>query len=135
MSEAAEAGSLAHRLGAGRLSNPGVLDRRVLQRAHDRLAPSTKAHLLGRLQRRVTPATPGTESLPLVRIDRSVDVDAAPLGFPSKGATPDVAAAQSRIAPVTEASSTAPVIGSRNARSWPTIARTPAIVARRVAQA
>jgi len=120
MSETAQSDSLAQRLATGRLSNPGVLDRRVLQRAHDRFASSTRAHLLSRLQRRATRATAGAVSLPLARIDRSVDVEAPPPGFTGAAATPNSAPAL--------------IADSRNTRSAPTISRTPAIVARRIAQ-
>ena len=133
MSDAAEIDSLSPRLAVGRLSSPGVLDRCALQRVHDRFAPSTRAHLLDRLQRRVTPATPGAESLPLVRIDRSADVEAAPSASVDT-ASGGVAAGQSTTsaAPTGRAPS---VSGNRITRSSPTISPTPAIVARRIADA
>src|SRR5512138_549463 len=95
MSDAAEPDSLSRRLAVGRFSRPGLLARRALQRVHDRFAPSTRAHLLDRLQRRVTPTTPGAESLPLVRIERSADVEAAPSASVGVAVSGGVAAGQS----------------------------------------
>lgn len=134
MSEPAEADSFAQRLAIGRLSNPGVLDRRVLQRAHDRYLPSTRAAFVGRLQRRVMPAAPGAESLPFARIDRAIDVDAASTGFDSDAATSG-STAPSTSAFVARPGTAVSVAGSGITRSIPTISRTPAIVARRVVQA
>lgn len=134
MSDAAEVDSLSQRLAVGRLSSPGLLDRRALQRAHDRWAPSARAHLLDRLQRRVTPATSGAESLPLVRMERSADVEPAPSAPVRVAAPGDVAAGQST-SPAAATGGAASAGGNRITRSSPTISRTPAIVARRIAEA
>jgi hypothetical protein len=80
MSETSVTDPLIQRLVVQRLAAPGILDRRTLQRAHDRFIQPAGAHVVSQLQRRMAPAVTSTESLPLVRIDRSVDEgDPSPL--------------------------------------------------------
>src|SRR5512143_1513926 len=131
MSEAPVADSLVQRFAVRRLSGPGVIDRRALQRAHERSAPSSRSQLLDRLQRRVGPPSSVAESLPLVRAARSADVVATDSNVGGGGRAP--AHAQVVSAATAAANSGTPVASGTLARTGPVSSRTPAIVARRVA--
>jgi hypothetical protein len=129
--------ALVQRLVTDRVSAPGVLNRQHLERAHERFSQPARSHDLGRLHRRIEAASPNTASLPLVRIDRSVEPAAASEARPSNAvATPvgqySVVRTATRAQP-TDAPASA-FVGALVARQAPTITRTSELVARRVAE-
>lgn len=135
MTESADTASPTERLAIARLSSPGLVDSHALRHARDRFAPSNRGLLIDRLQRRIAPATPGIESLPLVRVDRTSAREAGASGIRSVGNAASVASAErAATVPVAPAAASSRV-GSRVARSAPSVSRTPAIVARRLAEA
>jgi hypothetical protein len=124
MSETSAADSLSRRLTIGRLSGPGVLYQRALQRTHDRLAPPSRRQALDRLHRRIAPETPTTERLPLVRVDRFIDRSAAASIDARSGASASAAGA---------GGTPGQFVGGLVARQTPTISRSREFVARRIA--
>lgn len=140
MSETPAADSLVQRVAIGRLTGPGILDRRAMQRTYDRFAPSARLQALDRLYRRITPASATTESLPLVRvdrsIDRSIDPSVAATAESSRGASAplagDHAVAAAAVSAATPGASGSSV-GGLVARQALTVSRPGAFVARRIA--
>lgn len=134
MSETSATDSLTQRLAIGRLTGAGILDHGELQRTHDRFALPARVQALDRLQRRVASATPSTESLPLVRVDRSLEPNAASATAPiiSTGAPPTTG---ERVAARSGSTVGAPgsFVGALVAPPAPSISRTREFVARRVA--
>jgi hypothetical protein len=134
MSEISATDSLTQRLAVGRLRGAGILDHNVLRRTHDRVALPARVQALDRLQRRVSSATPSTDGLPLVRVGRSIERDAASSTDPTIG-TNVPATAGDRVAAASGPSvaASASFVGALAAPQTPSISRTRAFVARRVA--
>jgi hypothetical protein len=126
--------SLPQRLAISRLAGPGMLDRSALQRARERFASPATTHALDRLGRHIVPATPGTESLPLVRIDRSVDRDvAAPTNAVDGPASSASLGGERHVMPTAPMRDVNAFAVNLIARHTPSIGRTTAFVARRSA--
>ncbi|MEP6620363.1 MAG: hypothetical protein ABJE47_13650 [bacterium] len=131
MSDSSTMDSLTQRLVANRLSSPGVLDRGSLQRAHEKFTKPSSAHELPRLQRRATPASASTESLPLVRVDRMAEAGAPPIASAAILARSAVAAGDTGAAVRSAPGVSTSDAGSPVARHAPVIARASDLVVRR----
>lgn len=141
MSDTRSSDSLVQRLAVNRLAASGVLDHRALRRMPEKFSHAAGAHVLPRLHRRIEPSTGNTESLPLVRIDRSVDPSIASVTNSLPGASTSVATASgdgnvTRPSPdgsPTGAATVTSFVSDLVARQTPGITRTNELVARRVA--